>query len=329
MLVLLGFAVFGTAVAIGREEGSSLLTRGMDAAMLLPGGVALAGRVSRGLGPESIVVSWLGCWLLLLAAVYGLHHLAQWRAQRSGAEEGTSELNPGLPALISALVVAVSNPAYLPYSSVFAEVSRPVSGIWAGVLFAQLAVAFSLLVAVPGPGTWVVRGISVALFATTFNGTMGGWWGRIGLGIAVLPLWALLMAERWFPMPAVLALAAAATMVPIIRFGFSYDPYALASDYWSVAALNMWWYTDGLRHPAVLVTLVAGIGGALAGQRYYFRQVQRTIRMDARLQPVAWTPLVYFALAVAKPMLLEGLPVVVLLTLLALHRAAWNELQAR
>ncbi|MDX2066643.1 MAG: hypothetical protein SFX74_12970 [Fimbriimonadaceae bacterium] len=364
MLVVLGFVVFVTAVAIGREEGSSLLTRGMDAAMLLPGGVALAGRVSRGLGPESIAVTWLGCWLALIGLTYGVQ--AVWRARErrrarsessvapadgdvvGGAADGESvmgaasigvgsigvgsvggELNAGLPALLSALVVAISNPAYLPFSSVFAEVSRPVSGVWAGVLFSQLVIGFSLLTSAPGAGTWVVRGVAVALFATTLNGALGGWWGRIGLGIAVLPLWALLMAERWFPMLAVLAMAAVATLVPIIRFGFSFDPHALASDYWSVAALNMWWYTDGLRHPAGLVVLLAGVGGALGGQRYYIRQVQRAIRMDARLSPVAWTPLVFLALAIAKPMLLEGLAVVALLTLLALHRAAWTELQGR
>jgi hypothetical protein len=92
--------------------------------------------------------------------------------------------------------------------------------------------------------------------------------------------------------------------------------------FWDIPAVNLWWYGFGLRDPAFWFAIGLCILLAILGDRFYFRQLKRTIQNSLLVKTTSFVLVAGLLLPASEPKLYDSLIAGFLLWLVVLHREA-------
>lgn len=271
-------AVIWAAVLIANERESKVLPALLNAVMLSPAIVALAGVLERDLGVQEWPV-WLALSAVtLVAATLGLG---------AGIRRWAPRSHPLLSLCVVGLIVlAVADPLWGFLSPVFGGGSLTVSPIALGAMCAYLGALVAFL---RGAGKLVWLGRLACLMFLLGGAWMRAWWlGDLGAALFV-PTACLIVGEGWFQKPMLVAfLLWPASLFVLVTGGFVWAPLGLLKDAQGRSGINLALYSDFLLSPSLVVALALTGAIALFGFKFFFHQLRTLVKIDRRRNALPW-----------------------------------------
>jgi len=306
--VILGIATW----CVSQERNSALARAGLDALLVLPACLSISGAAARYLGPELL-------WLCVPPLIVILVLLGQLIGKLVLVSKGAISQ---ISVLFGINVVALSlgEPSWSALSSVFQETDRPLSGMWVGAWLLSLIGIASISAGKPTLWAWGSRLLLAAAFGISLVNP--GWCAAAGIVVLCAPFWAVIVGERWVPNWLVAGAIFGCGAINGLRHAVTFAPQDRFVTFWDIPAVNLWWYGFGLRDPAFWFAIGLCILLAILGDRFYFRQLKRTIQNSLLVKTTSFVLVAGLLLPASEPKLYDSLIAGFLLWLVVLHREA-------
>jgi len=296
--VIMTLATVATGICVIRERqwtGVMLLGR---AAILVPAAWMLSGWLNLWLGPSGAPFWMMLIWIFLSILAWG------WGLKSSGSRQSLA------PYFWVGLLASIAGQmTFGPISPVFSD-----SG---GIGFVALIGYVTGLAGINAgnPASWTVRVIGV-LLALRLPFPWDGLPDLPAIVVTCLVCSTIVIGERWLPfwIPALIALTALGSKT--VAHGAIVARDGQFMNYWDSEAVNVLGLIQTLTHPFWVIVLATILGLLFVGNRFLFHQVRRWARLDPRAGAMATLTLVVLLTGLSEPILLIGLPVLVLMTLL-------------
>jgi hypothetical protein len=296
--ILMTVATLALGVCVIRERPWPAVMHLGRASILIPAAWMLSGWLNLWLGPSGAPFWLLLTWMLLALIAWA------WSLR---TRDKKANLAPVF--WVGLLASLIGQLTFGPVSPVFSA-----SG---GIGFVSLIGYLTGLAAINAgnPASWIVR-VACLLVALRLPFPWDGLPDVPAVLVTGLVFAAIVIGERWLPfwVPAAVALLALGSKT--IAHGAVVARDGQFTNYWDSEAVNVLGLIQSLTHPFWVIVLATILGLLFVGNRFLFHQVRRWARLDPRAGAMATLTLVVLLTGLSEPILLTGLPILVLMTLL-------------
>lgn len=302
ILLIAGVVIWG-AVLVANEWGSHVVAVLIVTAILSPASVNLAGVLGRCLGPDAWPI-WIGLSsVTVVMLAFGIGALVKRWLPRSHSLVSV--------CAVGFLVMATCNPVWSLMSPLFAGKSVLLSPVALGATFGYLVGIGCFLRGSGGHWIWLPRLLSLAFLALGCGYRL--WWASDLNATLFISVASWVISEGLFQWQVIIAFAFwPASLLPIVAGGFTWAPLGLLYRGGDLVGVNTAEYVDFLLSVSLWICVTVFLWVALFGYKFFFYQLRKLARMDARRKMLPYAAVSSAAFGLLHPtFLLASLTVTV------------------
>ena len=294
ILSIVGIVIWG-AVLVANERESHIVPVLMVGAFLSPASVNLAGVLGRYLGADAWPI-WIGLSsVTVVMLAFGVGALVKSLLPRS---------HPLFSVCAVGFIVMVScNPVWSVMSPLFSGRNLLLSPVALGATFGYLVGVGCFLRGSGAHWIWLPRLLSIAFLAIGCGYRL--WWASDLNATLFISVASWVISEDLFQWPVIVAFGFWPTsLLPIIAGGFTWAPLGLLYRGGDLVGLNTAEYVDFLLSVSLWICVTVFLWVALFGYQFFFYQLRKLARMDARRKMLPYAAVSSVAFGLLHPIFL-------------------------